>query len=228
MTEQGPRLERFLERAAGLGASASLHPSRLLQEVYEAARGSAREGSVANAYRIALSPADAEFFGKHEARLQQQIGGLLDEYAAESRLERPGPWMIEFEAAAGTAPGFVRVEATFRNAATHGAATAPGVTQAIIRHRGKFIVVEGVGRVALTHTPFVIGRGRECDLAIPDLSISRRHARLETLPDGRLILRDIGSRNQLKVHGGKMAEVVLVPGLRVELGSTALWLELAE
>jgi hypothetical protein len=229
MTQDGTRLERFLERAVGLGATASLHPARLLQEIHEAAQASVRDGSIANAYRVTLAPDDAEFFGPHQDRLQREIVRLLDDLSTRRRLERPGPWLIEFAAETGASPGLVRVEATFRNPVAAGSAAPPtGATQAITRHRGKFLIVEGLGRVAVTHTPFVLGRGRECDLTIPDLAISRRHARLETLPDGRLLLRDLGSRNQLGVHGGKLSEVVLTPGLRVELGSTAMWLEVEE
>lgn len=227
MSEHGPRLERFFERAIGLGTAGSLHPARLLQEVQEAARTSIRDGSIANAYRIGLSPKDGEFYAPHHARIRREVVRLLEELAASRRLRPPGPWLVEFADVDGS-PGSIRVDASYRNDV--GAAPPPpsGVTQAITRHRGKFLMVEGLGRVALTHTPFVIGRGRDCDLTIPDLSISRRHARLETLADGSLILRDVGSRNQLKVEEGTLSEVVLSPGLRVELGSTALWLEVAE
>jgi len=228
MTQEGPRLERFFERAVGLGATASLHPARLLQEIYEAALASVRDGSMANAYRVQLAPGDAEFFRPHQGRIEREAVRLLEELAGERRLAPPGPWLLEFVSAAGSPPGAIRVEASYRNPSASSAPPPRGATQAITRHRGKFLVVEGLGRVALTHTPFLIGRGSECDLTIPDLAISRRHARLETLPDGRLILRDMGSRNQLRVHGGKLAEVVLEPGLRVELGSTVLWLEVAE
>ena len=228
MNDQGPRIERFLERAAGFGTSASLHPARLMQEVHEAARASIRDGSMANAYRISFAPADAEVYHPHQARLERELVRLLEDLASERRLGRPGPWVVEFATSRGAAAGSVRVEASYRNDAMAAPLPPPGATQAITRHRGTFLVVDGIGRIALTHTPFVIGRGRDCDLTIPDLSISRRHARLETIADGRLILRDMGSRNQLKVHGGRLAEVVLTPGLRVELGSTALWLEVAE
>ncbi len=227
MTEPGSRLERFFERAAGLGASPALHPARLFQAVEEAARGSRRDGSMANAYRLTLSSRDAAFFDEHRGEFEGAIREVLAEISAELRASPPAEWVVEV--VEGDAGGGLGVEASFRNAVMVGGAPAPaGATTAIRRHSGKFLVVEGYGKVPLTHTPFVVGRGRDCDLTIPDLSISRRHARIEVGPDGRLFIRDMGSRNQLTVHGGKLAEVALTPGLVVELGGTRVWLEVNE
>jgi hypothetical protein len=230
MTEPGSRLERFFERAAALGASPALHPSRLFHEVSEAARASRRDGSIANAYRITVSARDGTFFAEHYEQMEMEIRELLGEIESELRASPPAPWIVDFVETDDAPTGSIAVVASFRNpnaVGDQGPATA-AVTRAIRRHRGRYLVVEGYGRVPLTHTPFVIGRGRDCDLAIPDLSISRRHAEIDSLPDGRLVLRDLGSRNQLSVHGGKLAEVTLTPGLVIGIGGSKLWLEQAE
>jgi len=44
-------------------------------------------------------------------------------------------------------------------------------------------------------SPFVIGREMDCDLVLDDPRASRRHAQIEVQPDGRVVLRDLGSAN---------------------------------
>ena len=59
---------------------------------------------------------------------------------------------------------------------------------------------------------------------IPDLEVSRRHAGIESTPDGFLI-RDLGSRNRIEVLGETVESVTLVPGVPVRLGSTDVTIE---
>ncbi|MBX9627250.1 MAG: GGDEF domain-containing protein [Gemmataceae bacterium] len=49
-------------------------------------------------------------------------------------------------------------------------------------------------RYALGDKPLMVGRGDDCDLRIPDHSVSRRHAKIEPSPDG-YIVTDLGSTN---------------------------------
>jgi hypothetical protein len=68
---------------------------------------------------------------------------------------------------------------------------------------------------------FTIGRTRDCDLCLPDLSVSRLHAELVRGPDGWL-LNDLGSHNGTRLNGWLVRETVQIrPGDRVEFGSTS-------
>jgi FHA domain-containing protein/uncharacterized protein DUF1707 len=68
---------------------------------------------------------------------------------------------------------------------------------------------------------FTIGRTRECDLCLPDLSVSRMHALLVRREDG-WVLSDLGSHNGTRLNGWLVREPVPVrPGDRVEFGSMA-------
>jgi hypothetical protein len=68
---------------------------------------------------------------------------------------------------------------------------------------------------------FTIGRTRECDLCLTDLSVSRMHALLVRREDG-WVLSDLGSHNGTRLNGWLVREPVPVrPGDRVEFGSTA-------
>src|SRR3972149_9426400 len=58
-------------------------------------------------------------------------------------------------------------------------------------------------RWPLQRDQLLIGRGAECDIAIPDRQISRHHARLRRTPQGSLI-EDLGSKNGTYVNGARI------------------------
>jgi pSer/pThr/pTyr-binding forkhead associated (FHA) protein len=111
----------------------------------------------------------------------------------------------------------------FSDLRSSGAAADLGVTNRITRHRGAFLVVDGAP-VGLTHTPFAIGRGPGNDLVIASLSVSRRHAVIESR-GGRFFMRDLNSRNGLKVAGQECRETELLPGVPIVLGEVEITLE---
>jgi Domain of unknown function (DUF1707)/Inner membrane component of T3SS, cytoplasmic domain len=66
---------------------------------------------------------------------------------------------------------------------------------------------------------FTIGRTRDCDLCLTDLSVSRLHAELVRADNGWL-LNDLGSHNGTRLNGWLVRETVTVrAGDRVEFGS---------
>src|SRR5205085_9626663 len=67
----------------------------------------------------------------------------------------------------------------------------------------------------------VIGRGDQANLRLPDVGISRRHARLDV--DGsQVVLTDLGSTNGTMVNGQRVSAVALNPGDMIQLGTTTL------
>ena len=68
----------------------------------------------------------------------------------------------------------------------------------------------------------VIGRGQGTDLLLPDISVSRQHARVERVDgDGHKIV-DLGSQNGTKVNGQKVTEQTLKPGDELQVGKFVL------
>lgn len=57
---------------------------------------------------------------------------------------------------------------------------------------------------------FTIGRDYRCDMAIDDITVSRRHARLERGEAGGWLLADLGSRNGTRVNGWRVRDPVEV------------------
>jgi hypothetical protein len=71
---------------------------------------------------------------------------------------------------------------------------------------------------------FVIGRSLECQLALDDPMVSRRHAVIEVRGNVAK-LRDLGSRNGVTVNGARVADVaVLNDGDEISIGGAKLTL----
>lgn len=70
--------------------------------------------------------------------------------------------------------------------------------------------------------PAVIGRHRECGLAIRKSDVSRHHSEVRAV-NGSFVVRDLGSMNGTYVNGQLVqAEQPLLPGDRIEIGSTTI------
>lgn len=69
----------------------------------------------------------------------------------------------------------------------------------------------------------VVGRGTECDLQLPDLAVSLRHARLVQQPNGRVLIEALGEET-FEAQGGfvRRAEVDPATGGQVIFGAHAL------
>src|SRR6185503_198000 len=77
--------------------------------------------------------------------------------------------------------------------------------------------VELLGRVS------IVGRDPSCDLVVHDVKCSRRHAVLETGPDG-VTVRDSGSANGIFVNGQRVERSVLRPSDVLTMGEVQIQL----
>lgn len=68
----------------------------------------------------------------------------------------------------------------------------------------------------------VLGRGEDCDLTLPDGKVSRRHAAVEPLADGRASLVDLGSGNGTFVNGRQVTTAELEGNEQIQVGDTVL------
>jgi pSer/pThr/pTyr-binding forkhead associated (FHA) protein len=75
-------------------------------------------------------------------------------------------------------------------------------------------------RWILQRDRFLIGRGPECDIVVPDRQISRQHARLSRTADG-IQVEDLGSKNGTHVNGARIeAPMLLQDGDVVQVAFT--------
>jgi hypothetical protein len=66
---------------------------------------------------------------------------------------------------------------------------------------------------------FIVGRGPECQLAVDDPLVSRKHAAFHVRRDG-VVAQDLGSRNGVLVNGTKIdAPKELSPGDKIRIGN---------
>ena len=66
-------------------------------------------------------------------------------------------------------------------------------------------VIDGQGRrrqVDLGRPRLLIGREPTCDIHLPHPGVSRRHAQLQLIEQGRWLLQDLSSRNHVYVDKG--------------------------
>ena len=83
-------------------------------------------------------------------------------------------------------------------------------------------LVSGDGRTyPLQIGSTVIGRGDQANLRLPDVGISRRHARLD-FDGAQVVLTDLGSTNGTMVNGQRVSAVALNPGDMIQIGTTTL------
>lgn len=64
---------------------------------------------------------------------------------------------------------------------------------------------------------YLIGRGPGCEIHLPDISVSRRHARVEP-EDGGFAIEDLGSTNGTHVNGRQIRRKALEAGDRIRVG----------
>jgi predicted component of type VI protein secretion system len=71
--------------------------------------------------------------------------------------------------------------------------------------------------IPLQRPVLLIGRHPECDVRIDSPKISRRHCCIALAYD-RIVARDLGSRNGMRVNGRVVEEARLAPGDEIAIG----------
>jgi serine phosphatase RsbU (regulator of sigma subunit) len=77
-------------------------------------------------------------------------------------------------------------------------------------------------RVELTQSRLLIGRDATCDIHLPHLNVSRRHAQQQRSPEGLWLLQDLGSLNHVFVGGRPIKQVVLQHGMEIQIAEYRL------
>jgi len=89
-------------------------------------------------------------------------------------------------------------------------------------------LIKGSAPIITLHRPvLMVGRHLECDVRIDQPKISRRHCCLAMAYD-RVLVRDLGSRNKIRVNGRVVDEARLEAGDELAIGPLLYRLELLE
>jgi Protein of unknown function (DUF3662)/Inner membrane component of T3SS, cytoplasmic domain len=244
-------LQRFEKRLEGLveGAFAKVfkgvvHPVEILnamQREAEAHKAILAGGRtlVPNRYVIDLSPYDHSRLAPYAAALAQELAQSQAEFIGEQGWTVYGDVIVEIERGEGLDTGMFRVTAEvytggdvgpvapgpepvgggwdpYNQGGGQGAPPGGGTQARNVR------LMSSDGRAyPLSIGSTVIGRGDQANLRLPDVGISRRHARLD-FDGSQVVLTDLGSTNGTMVNGQRVSAVALNGGDVVQLGTTTL------
>ncbi|WP_433081970.1 FhaA domain-containing protein [Dactylosporangium sp. CA-052675] len=242
-------LQRFEKRLEGLveGAFAKVfkgvvHPVEILnamQREAEAHKAILAGGRtlVPNRYVIDLSPYDHSRLAPYAAALAQELAQSQAEFIGEQGWTVYGDVIVEIERGDGLDTGMFRVTAEVYTGADVAPPPTPdpygGYNQQPAGGYGpppggpggparNVRLVSGDGRsYPLSIGSTVIGRGDQANMRLPDVGISRRHARLD-FDGAQVVLTDLGSTNGTMVNGQRVSAVALNPGDMIQLGTTTL------
>ncbi|HEX5102157.1 MAG TPA: FHA domain-containing protein [Polyangiaceae bacterium] len=107
---------------------------------------------------------------------------------------------------------------------TDGVLTLPG-RPGINTQADRLVMMAGPGagqEFVLNADRMVLGRGEECDISINHPSVSRVHAEIRKLSEGRYEFVDLGSANGVRVNGAEMPSTLLDGRDVIELGDVFL------
>jgi hypothetical protein len=239
------RLEGLVEGAFAKVFKGVVHPVEILnamQREAEAHKAILAGGRtlVPNRYVIDLSPYDHSRLAPYAAALAQELAQSQAEFIGEQHWTVYGDVIVEIERGDGLDTGMFRVTAevyTGGDVAPVQASPYDMAGQGGYPHYdagggygppgghggGRNIrLVSGDGRIyPLQMGSTVIGRGDQANLRLPDVGISRRHARLD-FDGAQVVLTDLGSTNGTMVNGQRVSAVALNPGDMIQLGTTTL------
>jgi hypothetical protein len=237
-------LQRFEKRLEGLveGAFAKVfkgvvHPVEILnamQREAEAHKAILAGGRtlVPNRYVIDLSPYDHSRLAPYAAALAQELAQSQAEFIGEQGWTVYGDVIVEVERGEGLDTGMFRVTAEVYTGGDVAPQPYDGQPQYQPYDQGGYgqsggparnvRLLSGDGRsYPLSIGSTVLGRGDQANLRLPDVGISRRHARMD-FDGAQVVLTDLGSTNGTMVNGQRISAVGLNPGDVIQLGTTTL------
>ena len=244
------RLEGLVEGAFAKVFKGVVHPVEILnamQREAEAHKAILAGGRtlVPNRYVIDLSPYDHSRLAPYAAALAQELAQSQAEFIGEQGWTVYGDVIVEIERGEGLDTGMFRVTAEVYTggdlAPSPGAGYDHGPSYSPYAQPGGYPggypggpvpmqvgpvrnarLVSNDGRTyPLSIGSTVIGRGDQANLRLPDVGISRRHARID-FDGSQVVLTDLGSTNGTSVNGQRISAVALNSGDMIQLGTTTL------
>jgi hypothetical protein len=208
------RLERLVEGVFAKTFRSGLKPVEIGRRVtrdMDLNRTLGVNGPLApNHFSIALAPADSEQFETFSEVLTRELAESVRDHARTEGYGFVGPVHVELHVDPSLTQGQFLVASGFQEA-PGGAAVGS-------------IFLEDGRRIEIGETPLVVGRMPECDVALSDPNVSRRHAEVRRQGTGFVVV-DLGSTNGTRVNGAQVKERLLNNGDEITVGATKLRFE---
>ena len=207
------RLERFVEGVFARIFRSGLQPveiGRRLTREMDLHRTVAPRGVLTpNAFRVVLSGPDRAKFKPIEEELTKELVEVAKDHAKQEGYAFLGPVTVAVETDEALRPGTLLVASDM--VPDQGTAT---------------LVLPDGRRVLLESDTVTLGRLPECELALADSGVSRRHAELRRGSDSTWAVADSGSTNGTKVNGLRITGPrQLQDGDEITVGSTTIRFE---
>ncbi len=159
-----------------------------------------------NHFEISLGPDDCQRFDSVAEALTRELAEAVRDHAREERYSFMGPVSVELAQDSALGKGEFLVASEMLE--------APGGAAV-----GSLALPDG-SRVVIGEEPVSIGRLPECDVAVSDPNVSRRHAEVRRQGNDFVVV-DLGSTNGTMVNGTRIyGETALSDGDIISFGST--------
>lgn len=232
-------IEGFFKDRSGAGVQPVEIARKIAREMRDGRRVSISKVYVPNQYTVRLDPAGWENISSFSSLLARELQEYTRQKAAEKKYTLAGNPLVKFVPDEELEAGIIKIDSVFKeintgeeNSSAREDAMEP--TQRFIpvkndagsgtkaRVYGRLQVSDGPDkgkRFDLNAVSIVVGRRADCDIVVQDMSVSRRHARLE-LHRSRYTVSDLGSTNGTLVNGVRISKRILEPGDVLALGET--------
>jgi hypothetical protein len=208
------RLERMVEGVFAKTFRSGLKPveiGRRLTRDMDLHRTLGVNGPLApNHFTVALSAADSEQFESFSEVLTRELAESARDHARTEGYGFVGPVHVEMNIDSSLTQGQFLVASGFQEA-PGGAAVGS-------------IFLEDGRRVEIGEQALSVGRMPECDVALSDSNVSRKHAEIRRQGAGFVVV-DLGSTNGTRVNGAQVKQRLLNNGDEITVGSTRLRFE---
>jgi len=209
------RLERMVEGVFAKAFRSSLKPvelGRRLTREMDLRRTVGVRGEIIapNHFTFAISPSDAEQFARFEDVLTRELADAAREHARDERYTFLGPVQVDIDKDDSLATGQFLLAGEVKEGETRGPV-------------GSIVTAEGT-RLNIGAEPLTIGRLPECDIAVSDPAVSRRHAEVRRR-DGQFVVVDLDSTNGTRVNGAGVKDRVLADGDEIRVGTVSMRFE---
>jgi hypothetical protein len=207
------RLERLVEGVFTRALRSGLQPvevaRKLIREIDDRRTVGVNGVIAPNAFTVAVSPGDRERFASFEDALVNELNEAARDHAREEGYHFVGPMAVAFETDERLRLGECTVFAEI--------VAGPGGRE------GSVVLGDG-RRITVGENPVTIGRMPDCDIALADPEVSRRHAEVVRTPEG-FAVHDLGSTNGTKVNGAPVKDQPLSDGDEIRVGTTTFRFE---
>lgn len=164
-----------------------------------------------NSFEVSLSPSDFAEFAEVRSALSRELVTAVIDHADDEGYTFLGPVQVSFVESAKRSTGSFSIESRLREGAS-------GSDDAYLT------LPDGTER-DLDAATLVVGRMPECEIAINDPNISRRHAEIQQFDDGWILI-DKGSTNGSMVNGRRVDRHRLSHGDVLGFGDSVLRFQL--